>query len=221
MLKLDEARQFLTEAQRIADKYGIQYYAQKVSNEHDKLLEKLETWESLKKTEAPVSQRLELSAVDTDLEYMLTRRTITPPEVVEEEPIVIFIMAKGGVPVFTHSFTNEWKRDTDIFGSFLSAFTSFSDEFFSKGLDRAKFGEDTILIQAAGKFSICYLFKGQSYLANQKIAKFTEGVQNSASIWQTINRFYETSQFLEIGDNFALESLVSDIFIGKSPKINA
>lgn len=185
------------------------------------MLEKLNTWEHLKKTQASVSQRLELSAIDTDLDYMLTRREVSPPELIEEEPMVIFIMAAGGVPVFTYSFTDEWKRDNDIFGSFLSAFTSFSDEFFSKGLDRAKFGDDTILIQTAGTFSICYLFKGQSYLANQKLARFTKGVQDNASVWQTINRFYETSQILEINDNSSLESLVTEIFISKSPELNA
>ena len=67
--------------------------------------------------------------------------------------MLLLIILEGGVLVFSYSFTDEWKRDSELFGSFLSAFTSFSDEYFSEELDRAKFGHYTVFMKAIAKFS--------------------------------------------------------------------
>ncbi|MHA2120369.1 MAG: hypothetical protein ACW990_04090 [Promethearchaeota archaeon] len=48
-LKLKEARRLLTQGQKIAEKYGLELLARKISNEHDELLKKLDVWENLKK----------------------------------------------------------------------------------------------------------------------------------------------------------------------------
>ncbi len=68
-------------------------------------------------------------------------------------------------------------------------------------------------MQSVGPFSICYLFKGQTYPATQKLTRFTEQIQNITSIWQTLEKFYKTSQVLELKDNPSLESLITEIFI--------
>jgi len=123
------------------------------------------------------------------------------------------IIAEGGILLFSYPFTDEWERDNDLFNSFLSAFTSFSDEFFSKGLDRVKFGDDTLLIQSVESFSICYLFKGQTYPAKQKLDNFVESVQKSTSIWETLKTFYKTSQVVNVNDIPQIENLLTSIFL--------
>ncbi|MHA2280665.1 MAG: hypothetical protein ACXAC5_07425, partial [Promethearchaeota archaeon] len=95
---------------------------------------------------------------------------------------------------------------------FLNAFMSFSTEFFSEGLDRVKFGQYTVLMENLANFSICYLFKGQTYLAKQKLAYFTQRLQNNSSILDTINKFYETSQVIELNDFPFLEIFITEIF---------
>ena len=126
---------------------------------------------------------------------------------------------EGGVLIFSYPFTDEWKRDSELFGSFLSAFTSFSDEYFSEGLDRAKFGQYTVLMKPLETFSVCYLFKGQSYPAKQKLLQFTENIQNTEPVMKTLKKFYKTSQMLELKDFPFLEAFITDIFIGKIPKL--
>jgi len=105
------------------------------------------------------------------------------------------------------------KKDDDLFGSFLSAFLTFSDEFFSQGLDRAKFGDDTILLQSVSSFSICYLFRGQTYFAKQKLEKFVETIQKEPTIWETLEKFEKSSQVVELKDLPELESLLNEIFL--------
>jgi len=132
---------------------------------------------------------------------------------------LLLIAAEGGVLVFSYPFADEWKFDDDLFSGFLNSFSSISDEIFSEGLDRAKFGQYTVLINSVGNFSVCYLFKGQSYLALQKITDFTKRIQNESSIWQTLEKFYKASQVLEIKDIPSLEPIITETFFGKSPEL--
>ncbi|MHA1985969.1 MAG: tetratricopeptide repeat protein [Promethearchaeota archaeon] len=208
----EETQRLLVEAQRIAELYGIVYLAQKISSEHDNYLEKLSEWKNLKEGDFSISERLKLAEVDDVLERLQGKRAIDPPELVDEQPTLLLIIAEGGVLVFSHPFTDEWKQDNSLFSSFLSAFTSFSDEFFSEGLDRVKFGRYTVLMESVGSFSVCYLYKGQTYAAKQKLSQFTEAIQNT-SIWQTLEKSFKTSQSLELKDSPLLESFITDIFI--------
>ncbi len=81
---------------------------------------------------------------------MQEKRAIDPPELVDEQSTLLLIIAEGGVLIFSYPFTDEWKQDDSLFSSFLSAFTSFSDEFFSEGLDWGKFNQNTVLMESAG-----------------------------------------------------------------------
>lgn len=219
-MNFDEAELLLTEAQGIAELHSIHYFAHRISNDHDRLLEQKEIWQRLKSTNAPISERIELASVNEILERIKGKRSEEPPELVDEQPVLLLIIAEGGLLIFSYPFTDEWKYDTEIFSSFLSAFTSFSDEFFSKGLDRVKFGDDTLLIQSADSFSIGYLYKGQTYPAKQKLTNFIKEIQNKSTIWQTLNKFYKTSQIAELKDIPLLESIIIEIFLSTAPELD-
>ncbi|MFW9942159.1 MAG: hypothetical protein ACFFFT_14065 [Candidatus Thorarchaeota archaeon] len=212
-MNFDNAKIILKEAQELAELENNQFLAQRISNEHDRLLEQQKLWEKLKDANAPMSERIKLASFDSILERIQGKHFEEPLEIVNEQPILLLILAEGGILLFSYLFTDEWKHDTEIFSSFLSAFTSFSDEFFSKGLDRVKFGDDTLLIQSTGSFSVGYLYKGQSYPAKQKLTKFLEGIQDTASIWQALDKYYKTSQIAEVKDLPQIEDLIKDIFI--------
>jgi len=219
-MNMGDARRYLTQAQQIAETHGLHLLARKVSYEHDKLLEHFDEWESLRKKKAPISDRLGLVSLEETVDLMLKKRGIQIPELADEIPVLLLIILEGGVLVFSYPFTNEWKRDTELFGSFLSAFTSFSDEYFSEGLDRAKFGHFTVFMKPIANSSVCYLFKGQTYLAQQKLSRFVEHLQENDSIQQTLDKFQKTNQILELRDFPFLKSLITEIFIKKSPEIS-
>jgi hypothetical protein len=176
-------------------------------------LEELKLWESFKKEQASVSERLKLASFNPVMERLQGRRALEPLESSGQHPVSLLILAEGGVLLFSYPFTEEWKQDDDLFGSFLSAFLNFSDEFFSQGLDRAKFGEDTILLHPVGDFSICYLFKGQTYFAKRKLVKFAETIQEESTIWETLEKFEKSSQVAELRDIPIIESILTNIFV--------
>ncbi|MHA2039455.1 MAG: tetratricopeptide repeat protein [Promethearchaeota archaeon] len=211
MLNLNDARSFLTTAQKIADEHGLQLLAQKISHEHDELLEELETWQSLKKKKASVSKRLKLASVDGVMNRMLGKRAVEPPAMIEEEPIMLLIMDTSGNTFFTHIFAMDWDYD-DLFSSFMSAFNTFSSEIFSKSIDRIKIDENLILISPIEPFLICYVIKGQSYSALKKLNSFAETIKNKPEIWDSLQKSIKTSEMLDLDNPPSLGVAVSEIF---------
>ena len=217
-MNIEESKKFMTQAQRIANLHGLNLLAWRISSDHDKLLEQADVWDKVKKEDIPLADRIKLASTSGVLERIQGKRAVEAPESVDEQSTILLILAEGGVLIFSYPFSNEWRIDEDLFSSFLSAFTSFSTEFFSKGLDRVKFGDDMMLMESIGSFSFCYLFKGQTYLARQKLTKFTEEVQNNSSLWGSLERHYKTSQILELKDTPVLENLITDIFLSQKRK---
>jgi hypothetical protein len=144
---------------------------------------------------------------------MQGKLAVNPPELSDESPLLLLIISEGGVLTFSYPFVNEWNRDNELFGGFLTAFNSISDEYFSEGIDRVKFGQQTALMRTNEPFLICYLFKGQTYKAIQKLDKFTTLIENDSSIQETLDNYYQTGQILELKDFPFLESLIKGIFV--------
>ncbi|MFX0037238.1 MAG: tetratricopeptide repeat protein, partial [Candidatus Hermodarchaeota archaeon] len=84
-LDLKKAKRFLTQAQKIAESYGIKRLAMKISLEHDELLRQTKMWENLKVSGVSLSERLEFSGLNEQMENMVKRRMIEVPEISEEE----------------------------------------------------------------------------------------------------------------------------------------
>jgi hypothetical protein len=211
-MNMGDARHYLTQAQNIAEDHGLQLLAREISTEHDKLLTQLDKWEEFNKINAPLSERIALASLDDSVELIQRKRVIKAPELTQEEPVLLLILTEGGILLFSYPFSDEIKINDELFGGFLSAITSFSDEVFSEGLDRAKFGHYTVLIKNLIGFSFCYIFKGQTYLAKKKLSNFTENFQKNTSMMQTLKKFNQTSQVMELKDFPFLEGFIRGIF---------
>ncbi|MFX0080906.1 MAG: tetratricopeptide repeat protein [Candidatus Hodarchaeota archaeon] len=217
---IERARRLFTQAQETAEWHGLNISAQVVSLEHDLVLKEIEKWEELHKTNAPFSERIDLALLESTIDIILEKRTVKTPELIHEEPVLLLIIAEGGIPAFSNSFTKDWSFEEGFISNFLTAFNTFSNEVFSKGLDRAMFGEFMLIMESIGPYSVCYLFKGQSYLAKQKLIQFAHRVQNTTTIWNALEDFQKSHQAIKLSGNPYLESLITEIFIKKSPEIS-
>ncbi|MHA2326334.1 MAG: tetratricopeptide repeat protein, partial [Promethearchaeota archaeon] len=198
-LNMGDARRYLMEAQQIADSNGLQLLARATSHQHDRLLEQIEGFESYKK-KMTLPERINLASLDDMLDLMQGRKAVNAPDLINEEPVLLLILAGGGFLLFSYPFSDEVKVEDELFGGFLSAITSFSDEALSEGLDRAKFGLYTVLMKNIADFYFCYLFKGQTYLAQKKFSDFIENFQTNDSMMQTLDKFNRTSQVIDLKD---------------------
>ena len=86
---------------------------------------------------------------------------------------------------------------------------------FSEGLDRAIFGEYTLLMKSIPPFFISYIFKGDSYNALQKLNSFIHQIQKEDIIWQKLNKYFQVNQTFRLEDIPLLESIIIDTFITK------
>jgi tetratricopeptide (TPR) repeat protein len=214
-LDLKQSRRLLIKAQDIAEKHGMYRLAAKVSFEHDELLQKLKLWEQLKDTESSLSERLKLTNVAEQMKSMIQKRRNEIPKTIEENPIMILVISEGGIPTFSKLFAETFAVEDDLISSFLAAFNTFSDEIFSEGLDRASFGEFTLLMKPISTFLVCYLFKGQSYSAQRKIQHLVEKIEKNKDLLDEFKNYYQTNQIIRLEDNPILNSLITDIFIEK------
>ena len=212
-LNMGDARRYLTEAQQIADSHSLQLLAREISHAHDQLIEQLDGLESYKKKKMTLSERLELASLDDTLDLMQGRRAVNAPNLIDEEPVLLLIIGEGGILLFSYPFSEEVKVEGELFGGFFSAISSFSKEVFSQGLDRAKFGQYTVLMKSIGDFSFCYVLKGQTYVAQKKLSNFMENFQKDTSMMQTLNKFNQTSQVIELKKFPFLEGFIKGIFI--------
>ncbi|NHJ19709.1 MAG: hypothetical protein EAX91_02110 [Candidatus Lokiarchaeota archaeon] len=210
-----KAQLFLTQAQKIAESHGIKRLAMQISYEHDELLKKAKVWENLKETEAPLSKRWELAGLNEQIEKMVWKRIVESPEISEEDPVMILILTEGGNLLFSQKFVSDFSFEEDLLGSFLTTTHYFINAAFSEGLDRAVFGQYTLLMTPLQPFLICYIFKGHSYSAQFKITSFIDSIQKDRDVWQTLQKFFQLSRSVHINDVPMLDSLISNIFTKK------
>jgi tetratricopeptide (TPR) repeat protein len=210
------ARLFLTQAQKIAETYSMKRLAMKISHEHDNLLRQLDLWEKLKESEVSLSERWKFAGVKDQMEKMVRRRIMEIPELSVEKPILLLILSEGGRALFSHSFIDDKSFESHLFGGFLTTIDYFIRELFSEGLDRAIFGEYTLLMKSNPPFFVSYVFKGDSYFALQKFNHFMEQIQKKEDIWQKILKSSQINQSIKLKDFPILESLITEIFISRS-----
>ncbi len=212
---IKEARQFLTQAQKIAESYGIKRLVMKISNEHDTLLKELHKWEILSESNASLKERIELARLDDQMTIMLKKRSVDVPKISNEDPVMILILTEGGNLLFSKKFIEDFSFEDDILGGFLTTVNYIISEVFSEGLDRAVFGQYTLLMVPLQPFLICYIFKGASYIAQHKIKSFITSIQNDNITWQSLQKFFQKSKSIQLNDIPSLESKIMEIFVEK------
>ena len=214
LLNLDvmEARRLLTEAQRIADERGLGQLAIKISNEHDALLDELNAWDDLTKRQAPLTKRANLARIGDHVERMSRLRVDEIPDMPEEKPISVMILAKGGIVVFSKAFESTTEADENLIGGLFDAIRSCGEELFSQALDRIKLKTYTVLVKRVEPFTICYVYLGQSYGAQQRVLQFIQAVPRDLSVWNLMLESATTGQTLSPPAHDSLEGLLNEVF---------
>ena len=209
------ARRYLTNAQKIAESHGMKRLAIQISYEHDILLDQLMKWQKFQHSKIPLSKKIELARINEQMEHMVKKSQIKIPEPEDEESIILLITSEGGVPFFSQSFVSEKFFEDHLIAGFLSAINSFINETFSEGLDRASFGNYTLLMRSIKPFLIFYIYKGNSYSAQDRIRTFLDELKNNRELWNNFNHLYEMNQEIKINDIPSFEPLVTKIFVDK------
>lgn len=214
-LDLDSARQLLSQGQQLAEENELQRLLVMVSREYDSLLTQLSKWPDLADRDVPLAERLELA----ELESMVTRlirKKADIAELSEEEPILFLILARSGMSMFSKHFLPESLLADQLIGGFLTAINAFTQQAFSETgtIEGIKHKEYTILMKPTDPLLCCYVFKGPSYYALQKLKNFSETVRVSDTIW---NKLLQASAIgMDISEETVIQELVTKNFLSSS-----
>jgi hypothetical protein len=210
---LGKARRLLAKGQQIAEKFGLNRLAMRISEEHDKLLDELSLWERLSETNAPIEERLKLARLNDQVVKMIRKRVIDHPKTKAEQPVLLSIMTKEGDMVLSSPFSADMTIDESQFGEFLSSCNDFCDQIFSESFDRVKFGRYTILITAIESFCAYYMFQGHSYGAQQKLAHFSGAINKDINIMNLLEEASSKNKVIKINEIKSLEELIFQSFL--------
>lgn len=213
-LNVEEARRVLTQAQSFADEKGLRRLAARISNEHDALLEELDTWEELTQRQASLIERTNLARIDEHVEHMFRQSVLEDQDLVEEEPIMLIILSEDGFLVYSKTFALTAEVSERMIGGFVQAVQRISHEVFSQALDRIKFETYTLLIRSKDPLTFCYICKGQSYSAQQKLDQFIDDVVSRSAVWDPMLELAKTGRPLNPDSQAILDAQLSDVFAG-------
>ncbi len=187
-LNLEEAEKLLLMAEKVALDKGLQRLAYLISDEHDNFNKQINKWEGIVAGNLTLAERMELTNLQERLNMMIGKRYEITSEEKDEEPVLVLILNEGGVSLFTEKFQEESKLDGYLVGSFLTAFDNFSREAFavSGSLERIKHQDYTMLMKKLDTLTFCYAFKGQSFVALQKLDTFIAKLISLKETWEII-----------------------------------
>ena len=120
--------------------------------------------------------------------------------------------------MFSNPFTADMTFNEKQLGGFISTLNSSSDQLFSEAIDRIKIGDYMVLLKVVEDFSICYVFRGESYSAGQKLQNFTEAVKENKGIIDVLNTTVRTGHQIKLNENPDLEDLITNSFVADPSK---
>ena len=135
-----------------------------------------------------------------------------PPEVIKEDPVAVLIIEESGITLFSFKFkTNH--IDDQLIGAYFSALTSFGNEVFkgSGTIDQIIFHEFTVLMRKVSEFTFCYVFKGESHTALERLENFIFQIKSTQMIWKNLEESVKAKKKLKVTN--IIQSIVSGIFI--------
>ncbi|MHA2001600.1 MAG: tetratricopeptide repeat protein [Promethearchaeota archaeon] len=194
-LDLAKARKILNDAQEIAENHGFNNLAMKISDEHDKILEQLSSWQQFSSQTTSIDQRIKLSGVSEQITKFLGRNKEKKSQISLETPLLLLILSEDGLALFSNPFNPQWSPDSQLFGGLISAFHILSKELFTHSFERAKFGQyNVIMSNDTSPFLLCYVYRGFSYSAQNHLKEFTQQLQSDSFLWKGLKESLKNGQ---------------------------
>lgn len=210
-MEIHKAQISFTQALQITQKYQLIRLEKRISLDYDLFLEKINDLPSSVLTMTEIEKGLELINPKRTLRRMMKKQELEDITFKSEDPLFLTIISKAGIPFYTYNFVEEWQSN-NLFSNFITALSDFSQDLFSQRLDRIKIGTNTIIMVPFHENSICYVLKGQTYPAQEKLQKFIQKLSVSKKIISKITQYLQNFQIIKNGDYPALDNLVESIF---------
>ncbi|MBY9006860.1 MAG: tetratricopeptide repeat protein [Candidatus Lokiarchaeota archaeon] len=214
-LDIKNARLLLIKAQNTASEHELKRLANKISNEHDSLLMKLDDWE--KKIEKNISLKERLH--DSKLEFLISKKPNSNSNEIKNKsdiPVYFIIISTINAEcIYNRAFGDIKIDDGSLIAGYISAINIFGKEAFSsKGsIDRIKHGDYITILQLQKEYLFGYVFKGYSYSAISKLNEFIKSLSQLNYNFDNLILDYEKNLKLPEEIHTTIENLADKIFL--------
>jgi hypothetical protein len=79
-------------------------------------------------------------------------------------------------------------------------------------IERIRYKDYTLVMEYNDPLLFCYVFKGESYSAMQKLDKFIANAIGSSNIWESLRKATITGQTNLVEGNSSIEKWIKEIF---------
>ncbi len=212
-LDLKETRSLLSQAQIIAEEKGLERLARKISSEHDQLLEQLDRWEELIAKDATIIERVKVANLEELMGWMARKREIKIDEK-EDEPIMLMLVAKSGLPIYSKQFDETKELQDMLISGFLTSINTFVQQAFDVTgmIKRITHDEYTLSFDLKESILFCYVYDGQSYTAMKKLEKLIDEVYES-DVWSALEEVGRKGYGLNQDERAQMEGVIGEIFL--------
>jgi Flp pilus assembly protein TadD len=213
---LSEARYLLQLAENKAIDLNYHQLLFRISNHQDELLNQMEVWERLVKSNAPLIERMDKVNLEKFVTESFRERFYDLPSYTNESPVMILILKPNGTPIYSRTFETSLERlDDSLVSGFLTAINKFIGEAFESpgSVERIKHKEYTILLRLIDNIQVCYIFKGLSYAALNRLSKLIAMIQNKEAIIKEMQDILMTSDIMSQTGLDKLDQLMDKVFI--------
>jgi tetratricopeptide (TPR) repeat protein len=198
-----ESQRLLVKAQKIAEEKGLENLAKVISQEHDKLLEKLKT------------DDIDISNFESIITRLSADKKVQQTDIPAEEPVILMILSESGLSIFSKDFESVTDLNDQLIGGFLTAINAFGKEIFSGSeiIDRIMYKDFVVSLRALESLLFCYVFKGNSYYAIKKLERFASQTKDQERVWSSLIESIETGELIKENQKDILDNLISEIFL--------
>lgn len=213
--KYQDARNYLQQARQITEDKGYKKLAMEIPR-MQKIIDSYFDFDSRETEETVTSlERKITTPVNDDVMRLVNKRSVDMPKLQDEEPVLLIIVYEGGVTIFSRKFSQKEMIDEMFVGGFLTAIDAFMHQTFATGgsIERIKHQEYTLLLKAETPLLFCYVYKGQSFSAIQKLDKVIDGLKNTVTIWHALKN--NPGEQLSEKEKEFIDNLAERVFINK------
>jgi len=155
----------------------------------------------------------ESEKVDKEIVKMIDKQTIAIEKMEKEEPVLLLVVYEGGVTVFSKKFSSKELIDEMFVGGFLTAIDAFMHQTFATrgSIEKIQHQEYTLLLKIENPLLFCYVYKGQSFTAVQKLNQLIQKLKNSESLWSVLTKNH--GEQIDPINNEELSKLAEETFL--------
>ncbi len=186
--KTDTSLSLLERAQEVAKQKGLNRLEIYLSNEHDVLLEQLDTWERVSNYLPTLEERFEATHIEEILSKMLLNRVNYIEASIEDEKPISFLVFDENYSILYADSLSETPNEEIGYGELITKITEKKLNFTKGGrILKIKHHKFMCILVKKMKAYYCYIFIGKSFFAKRKFVQLIDTLSNC----KIIKRFEE------------------------------